>query len=331
MSSYLDQLIPDKLSPAIRARTVVTIGNFDGVHRGHQTIIAEVRERAAERGAVSLALTFEPHPVSVFRDQPQDTFRLTAADEREQLLMYYGIEQVFTIPFSRQFAALTAEEFVHGLLIDRLGACEVHIGYDFAFGRGREGTTQRLQELCGERGVDVHVRDAVEADGATISSTRVREALRAGALGEVTALQGHHWFISGQQAHGHARGRQMGAPTVNLYPEQRLLPPHGVYVTRLMAPGRSWRSISNLGTRPTFADDPRVSLETHVLEPFDGVPDGTPLRVLFLEHVRPERAFESPEALREQIGRDVAVAASVHERTVLTPTPGPDRTDEPGA
>lgn len=292
--------------------SVVTIGNFDGVHRGHQAIIRTAKEAAQAIGATAIALTFEPHPTTFFQKKEPNTFRLTSAARRTELLLEAGVDGVVTIPFQQEFATLSAQDFVHEFLHRRLHAREVHIGYDFAFGRGREGTTATLQQMCDGLGIHVKIHPAYEEDGKPISSTRVREELKAARLDEVESLLGRPWTIPGEQAPGFQRGRQMGIPTINVYPQDLLLPPHGVYATRVRIGEQSWKSITNVGVRPTFADDPRVSAETFVLEAFEGIDSGTRLELDFLAWIRPEQRFESPEALREQIGKDVGVANAIH-------------------
>lgn len=292
--------------------TVVTIGNFDGVHRGHQAIIRTVCEAARAINASALALTFEPHPTTFFQKRAPETFRLTTSDRRRELLLAHGVDAVVTIPFETEFATLSAHDFVHELLHARLNAREVHIGYDFAFGRGREGTTATLQEMCGQLGIRVVIHPAYTEEGRPISSTRVRSELSAANLEEVERLLGRPWSILGVQESGFQRGRQMGVPTINLYPNALLLPPHGVYVTRVRIGERVWKGITNIGVRPTFADDPRVSAETFVLEAFEGIESGVALELEVLHWVREERRFDSPEALREQIGKDVVVANAHH-------------------
>lgn len=310
--SLLDLVVPPSQAAALIGGTVVTIGNFDGVHRGHQQIMGTIRAAATALGAKAVALTFEPHPTEVFQKRDPATFRLTTSETRAALLKTYGIDEVVTIPFSCDFADLSAEDFVHKLLDARLHTREVHIGYDFAFGRGREGTTASLQELCSAIGITVRIHPAYGDDETPISSTRVRAALRAHAMEEVSDLLGRPYRVLGQQAPGAQRGRTMGVPTINIYPDGLLMPPNGVYVSTLVADGRRWRAITNVGIRPTFADDDRLSVETFILEDFEGLEGGTPLAVELHTWLREERPFDSQDALRTQIGADVARANAFH-------------------
>lgn len=312
-TALLDTVVSPERAASLAPATIVTIGNFDGVHRGHQRIIAAVNEAAAQRDALSVALTFEPHPSTLLQDRPASSFRLTTSSYREDLLRCYGIDEVVTIPFSYEFADLRPVDFVQGLLNERLHAKEVHIGYDFAFGRGREGTTSRLQSLCAERGIEVIVHRAYQDDEETISSTRVRDNLKRHDLETVARLYGRPYAIAGIQESGFQRGREMGVPTINFYPKNLLLPPHGVYVSRLKEENRRWDAVTSIGTRPTFDDDPRVSVETYVLDPaFEGTPYGQALQVELLTWIREERAFSSVEALEQEMARDVEFARNYH-------------------
>lgn len=312
-TALLDTIVSPERSLALAPRTIVTIGNFDGVHRGHQQIIQAVNDAAKRRGARSVALTFEPHPSTLLQNRPADTFRLTTTEHRAELLRCYGIDEVVTVPFTHEFADLRPEHFVHELLCARLHALEIHIGYDFAFGRGREGTTSKLQALSAERDVEVIVHRAYGDESETISSTRVRENLSRHDLETVARLFGRPYAIPGIQASGFQRGREMGIPTINFYPTDLLMPPHGVYVSRLKEDGRLWDAVTSVGTRPTFDDDERVSVETYVLDPtFEGTPYGKALEVQFLTWIREERAFESAEALQKAMNQDVKIARTYH-------------------
>lgn len=317
--SDLRTLLPADRLAAVAGGCALTIGNFDGVHVGHQAILAEARAWADERGLPVAALTFEPHPVSVFRGQPADTFRLTTNATREALLEASGVDVVLTVPFDKSFAALTAESFVQDLVVDTLHARRAHVGWDFNFGARRSGNTDTLQRLGDALGLEVHVHSAVELDGAPISSTRVRTALRRGDLDLVESLLGRPWFVEGTTEAGAGRGEGIGIPTVNLYPRDIVTPTHGVYATRLTLGGRTWAGISNLGVRPTFDDgDERVSLETMVLEPFEVEARGVPARVELLSFIRDERTFDGPDALKAQIQQDVAAARAEHARRGMT-------------
>lgn len=291
---------------------VLTIGNFDGVHRGHLALIEPVVAEAAERDLPAAAMTFEPHPVALFRGVPDDRFRLTTTERRATLLRRHGIDVVITVPFSREFASIEPAAFVHEALIEQCRACHIHVGYDFNFGKGRAGTTDVLTALAAEAGVPVTVHEAVRIDDEPVSSTRVRRALESGDLALLERLLGRRYRIAGTTAHGAGRGKGMGVPTLNLYPTGVLLPPRGVYGTRVHAGGGTFDSISNLGVRPSFDDGDRVSFETMVLDGDPGLEHGAAIEVELLGFIRPEQSFDGPDALRAQIGRDVEQARRQH-------------------
>lgn len=307
---FLDALI----RPELELGCVLTIGNFDGVHVGHRSIIQSVVRDARTLGVPSAALTFEPHPATVFRHVPPESFRLSTPDEKETLLHEAGIKVVVTANFDPRFAQLSPRQFVEDLLIDRLGARKVHVGYDFNFGKNRTGSTATLDELTAARGVRTQVHAPVSLNDATVSSTRVRRALEAGDMHAVTRLLGRPFRLGGQTAPGAGRGKGLGIPTLNLYPIDRLLPPLGVYACRVTHAGRRYDAIANLGRRPTFDDGERVSFETMVLEPFEVEARGLHIDVDLVHFIRPERRFDGPYELKAQIDHDVAQAREVLSR-----------------
>jgi riboflavin kinase/FMN adenylyltransferase len=315
MDELLNSIVSPDQQEALSGGTVITIGNFDGVHRGHQTIIGDVTDSADDKNLLSLALTFEPHPAELFTDKEAEQYRIATSSERVELLKHHGIDRVVTIPFTHEFAELPPETFVIDFLIERLHAAEIHIGYDFAFGKGRAGNTRSLQKLCAQYDVGVEVHEAVSIDEAPISSTRVREHLRAGEVGEASSLLGHVYAITGKQVAGQQRGRQMGIPTVNLSAEGRMLPHLGVYSSLVtIDDGDTWmRSITNVGKRPTFEDSAEPNIETHILDREVNVTDQTGIRLALLDFIRDEMTFDGPDALKEQIGKDVETAQSQQE------------------
>jgi riboflavin kinase / FMN adenylyltransferase len=289
----------------------ITIGNFDGVHRGHQALLAKTGATAASLGLTPAALTFEPHPATVFRGVEPSSYQLTTSHEREALLRRYGMTYVFTRPFDQAFALLTAEEFVEEFLLRTLGARHITVGFDFSFGTGRAGRANDLVRMSRRMGFGVEIVEQQRVGEEPASSTRVRELLRMGDIEGVTEVLGHYWTLTGQSAHGAGRGQKIGIPTVNLYPENRLLPPCGVYATRIRAAGRCWDSISNLGVRPTFETSTRVSLETMILTPIEQDLHDVPIEVDVIGFVRPEMRFDGPEALKAQIGKDIGVTQAL--------------------
>lgn len=291
-------------------RTVVTIGNFDGVHLGHRRLVVAAVADAREAGAKAVAVTFEPHPVSFFKGVAPETFRLQSPDGRDETLTGLGLSRVDRLTFDEALTAMSPETFVDLLVARHPGIARVHVGEDFRFGSGRAGDTVMLGALGEGKGFTVAVHEAVTHLGVVVSSSRVRGALRSADMGLVAALLGRPYAIAGEIASGHGRGRTLGVPTLNLYPLGHLLPAHGVYVATIVTSAQSISAVANLGVRPTFADDPRISLEAHALTEFAAF-EG-PVAVQLHAYLRPEQRFEEALALRAQIGIDIASAAAWH-------------------
>lgn len=296
----LDEAASQLVSP------VVTIGNFDGAHIGHQAIFRVAADLAAVHGVEHVALTFHPHPVRYFR-RDAEPFRLTPSQQRAELLLNYGLDAVVELEFGDALSALEPATFVDQILVDGLGAKAVVVGEDFAFGKGRAGSTDDLQELCDERGIETFVCDHLEADGQSISSTRVRDAIADGRMKDSTDLLGRPYRIRGQVVEGDQRGRALGFPTANIATSNRVLPPNGVYATTLhIAGATALPSITNIGVRPTFGGDD-VTVECFVLD-HEGELDlyDREVELDLWMFVREERAFDAPDGLIRQIQKDVA-------------------------
>lgn len=291
-------------------RTVVTIGNFDGVHLGHRRLVEAAVAEAGETGAEAVAVTFEPHPVTFFRGAAPETFRLQTPDGRDAILTALGLGRVDRLPFDERLTAMSPDAFVDLLVSRHPGIAGVHVGADFRFGRARAGDTAMLSTLGARHGFTVTAHDAVNHLAEAVSSSRVRSALRASEMEVVAALLGRAYAIAGEIASGHGRGRTLGVPTLNLYPCEHLLPAHGVYVATILAQSQVISAVANLGVRPTFADDPRISLEAHALEAFEDF-DGA-VEVQLHAYLRPEQRFADAEALRTQIFIDIASATAWH-------------------
>jgi riboflavin kinase/FMN adenylyltransferase len=298
--------IPSSLGP-----TVATIGNFDGVHRGHQGVLAEVVARARQLGIASLAVTFEPHPARVLR--PTTHFPLiTPLADKLKLLEATGIENVAVIPFNEQFSKLTAHEFAKDILRDALHIKELHEGENFRFGYQAEAGIHSLEDLGKELGFTVHIYSPRNLRGGPISSSRIRQSIAAGDVSQARALLGHPFSIVSHPASGRGYGTRYTVPTINLAPYSELLPANGVYVTSLTVgtgpKAEVFDAVTNVGNRPTFGPD-SFTVESHLLNfhPIDLHPT-TPLKLTFLKRLRPEIRWPNPEALREQIGRDVRQA-----------------------
>lgn len=292
---------------------VVALGNFDGVHKGHQAVILEAKRIASEIGAPLAVMSFEPHPRSVFRpDQPP--FRLTPFRVKARLIEALGTDLLIAQHFDRDFANLTALEFVGDILVGGLGVRHVVVGYDYVFGKNRQGTGALLQKLADEGNFGfTSVPPAVIDDGEVYSSTRVREYLVSGKPAEAARLLGHYWEIEGRVEHGDARGRSIGFPTANLFLGEYQRPATGVYAVRAgidLGGATEWHDgVANFGHRPTFDKTDEI-LEVHLL---DAKLDlyGRHLRVALIDYLRPEHKFADIDALKSQIHTDVVTARAV--------------------
>jgi riboflavin kinase / FMN adenylyltransferase len=302
-------LLPD-VDPESGPRSVA-IGTFDGVHLGHREVI---------RGSDTV-LTFDPHPLAVIHPEATPKLLNTFAVKRD-LLADLGVDELVVIPFDRAFSEQSAEDFVHHVLIDKLRAERVSVGENFRFGKGAKGTEQLLRA---HSEFETHVTPLVEVAGETISSTQIRGLVAAGEVRQAAAFLGRPFLFEGQVVEGDRRGRELGMPTANLVPDDRLVTPgHGVYAAwaHLMPhpghpaePGASGHPAAvNVGVRPTFATGRGLLVEAHLIG-FEGDIYGQTLRIAFLERMRGERAFESVDALVEQMNRDVEQAREITERT----------------
>jgi riboflavin kinase / FMN adenylyltransferase len=319
--------------PAEMPRTVAAIGNFDGVHRGHQEIIGRVRERARTLEAEAIAVTFDPHPLALLH--PEEAPKLiTPIPERLRLLAETGIDAVLVLPFTREFSTQTPRAFAERILCARLRVAEVHEGDTFRFGHDAAAGIAELRELGAELRFNVVSHGSLKVRGITVSSSEVRRRIAAGQLGVARALLGRPFSILSTPVHGRGVGKKLTTPTINLAPYRELLPPDGVYVSRVRigdAPeARFFDAVTNAGSRPTFADA-GFAIESHLL---DGPPpveltESTPIEGCFLMRLREERRFPSPEALRAQILRDVGRARRYFRR-VGESMPSAMDTDPPG-
>lgn len=285
----------------------VTIGNFDGVHAGHQQLLCEVKRAAARKSMQPAVLTFDPHPASIVA--PQRASRLlTTQAERCSLMAREGIEYVLVLPFTREVANWTPEQFVERVLAKALRAGVVVVGDNFRFGHNQAGDVNVLAQLGERFGFETRVVTAVRTRGRVVSSSEIRRAVEAGMVGLAGRLLGRPYSVDGTVVPGHGIGSKQTVPTLNLNTHAQVLPLHGVYITRTrdLDSQRQWNSITNLGIRPTF-DGREMSIETFLLDPLIP-PAPARIRVEFLRRVREERKFESPEMLKAQILRDVGRA-----------------------
>ncbi|MBF5090196.1 bifunctional riboflavin kinase/FAD synthetase [Novosphingobium sp. NBM11] len=288
---------PDHLRGA-----VIALGNFDGFHLGHQAVVGEAVRQARAQGRPAIVATFDPHPVRHFQpDAPP--FRLTTLDQREELFAAAGADAMLVFAFDGTLAATTAEDFVRGLLVDRLGAAGVVTGEDFTFGKGRGGNVRVLAELGAESGLTARAVGPVVESGEVVSSSRIRAALQAGDCATATRLLTRPFAIRGVVQHGDKLGRTIGFPTANLPLGTYLRPRYGIYaVTGRMPDGRVVQGAANIGIRPTF-DPPKELLEPTFFD-WSGDLYGQEIEVAFHHFLRSEAKFDSLDALVEQMNRD---------------------------
>lgn len=297
----LDEIPPD-FGP-----TLVSVGNFDGVHRAHRRVLDEIVRRARQRNAKGIAVTFEPHPMRILR--PDSGLKLlTPTPEKLRLLAETQVDAVLLLPFTRDVSLMSPQDFAQQILRKQLHAVEVHEGYNFHFGHKASGDVALLRELGSEMGFEVFVYPEMQVRGESVSSTRVRQLITAGEVGRARALLTRPFSILSTPGRGRGYGSKYTVPTINLSRYEELVPRDGVYVTRTRVAEECFDSVTNVGNRPTFGAD-SFAIETHLLNfhPLQLTAE-TPVELTFLERLRDEIKFQSVEALREQIGRDVKKA-----------------------
>jgi len=289
----------------------LTIGNFDGVHRGHQQIIRTLVDAALAEGVPSVALTFDPHPATVLAGV--NIPRITTLEEKTTLLKEMGIDHVVVLPFTRKVAALDAADFMN-TLHSKLHFQHIVTGFDFALGRGRAGTNEVLRGLGEKMGYAQTLVPALEVDGSVVSSTNIRNAILAGAFGSVTTWLGRAYDLRGPVVHGDGRGRTINIPTSSVqFPHEKVTPAPGVYACVVQVADQTHYAVANLGFRPTFTQgvvEPR--LEAHILD-FNQDVYGQQMSVQFIQRVRPEVKFASAQELIAQINKDILVTRGIFE------------------
>jgi riboflavin kinase/FMN adenylyltransferase len=294
--------LPDGLKGA-----AVAIGAFDGVHRGHQAVIANAREAAQRLGAPLAVVSFAPHPRRWFQPDAAP-FRLMTPDQMARALEPLGVDILYLLPFDAGMAAMSEEAFARGVLAGGLGIRHAAVGFDFTYGKGRTGSPEALRRHSGDLGFTVGVTERIDdPDGLKLSSSAVREALKAGDMARATAILGRPFAIEGQVVHGDKRGRTIGVPTANIRMADYMRPAYGVYATRTRLPdGRVIDGVANLGVRPMF-ELPEPLLEVWLFD-FDEDLYGQTVETDLIAFLRGEMAFDSLDALKVQIGADAEAA-----------------------
>lgn len=295
---------------------VATIGNFDGVHRGHQAILARLRERAVELGVPSCVVIFEPQPREYFAPETAPA-RLARLRDKVALLAAEGVDRVLCLAFNQRLSKLSADEFVETILVDGLGVKHLEVGDDFRFGCDRLGDFAFLQDSGQRHGFSVEAAQTVELDGLRVSSTQVRDALAAADFALAKRLLGRPFRIGGRVLHGQKLARQLGTPTANVQLKRRRVPLSGVYLVSVEIDGKVWPGVANIGVRPTVAGDGSAHLEVHLLD-FAGDLYGRRLTVEFHHKLREEQRFASLEALKSAIDADIAAARAHWHAQPLT-------------
>lgn len=293
---------------------VGTIGNFDGVHRGQRSALALVVARAEELGVPSVVVTFDPHPVAVLRPGQAPTL-LTTLPQKEKLLEEAGISVVLVVRFTPEFSKIPARRFVREFLHEKLDFKEIYVGSSFVFGHGREGDLSLLREMGESFGFRAFGVDEVSFGGDRISSSRIRRAISEGKVAEAMEMLGRPYSIAGVIARGDRMGKRLGWPTINLVPENKLLPLDGVYASRVFFPSLpgSFDSVTNIGTRPTVYENYQRVVESHILD-FKADVYGERVELSFHKRLREERIFPTVMDLSAQIGRDVEAAREYFSR-----------------
>jgi riboflavin kinase/FMN adenylyltransferase len=289
----------------------ITIGNFDGVHLGHQAIIQRMVQAAKQQAHPVLVITFYPNPY-VFFNKPDQAYYLSTPREKERQLLALGVDQVITFRFDREFAALTAEAFLVKIK-QALGLSVLVVGQDFALGKGRQGSIPVLKEIGLTQGFKVEIIPQIDLGDKEISSTRIRQRLDEGAVDQVAELLGRPYRVAGEVSHGSDRGARIGLPTANIaqWPQKKL-PAVGVYATRVHLQGQAYYGITNVGFRPTFEQQSQVNVETHILD-FSGDIYGERISLEFIKKVRDERKFSGVDEFLAQIERDKAEAKRIFQ------------------
>lgn len=289
-------------------RPILTMGNFDGIHLGHQALLHRVVQEAKAQGGRSVVLTFEPHPLRILA--PERAPRLILAHkDKMRLLQSSGVDLVIIQAFNSTFANMEAEEFVRHYLVDRIKVHKIWVGKDLGFGKGRKGRVEDLIRWGAEGGFKVGIVEPIQLGDVRISSSWIRKLIEQGDVYEVKRFLGRYHFISGRVAPGHRRGKQLGFPTANIVTRTDVLPLDGIYATFFEVDERQWPSVTNIGLNPTFGDGPKT-IESFIFN-FQEDLYGQPVRLFFIKRIREEKKFPSPGLLVEQMKEDVLRAQKI--------------------
>ncbi len=300
MEVFLDlNSIPKKEFP------IITIGTFDGIHLGHQKLISHLLEKKKRYNGTAFLVTFEPHPQLILNNRNQPISILTTLEEKLEILQKFPIDGVIVIPFTKEMSELSGQLFIKKILIDKIGFKDIVIGYDHAFGKNRSGNVETLRKMSSEFGFRVNVVEPVSLNGQVVKSTAIRNALRNGDISKATAFLGSPYQITGKVSKGKGRGTNSLFPTANLEVENRhkLIPPNGVYISEAVLNGEKYAAITNIGERPTFGEND-LAIEVHLLDFHENIYDNS-LKILILSRIRSEKKFQSIEALKKQINKDI--------------------------
>ncbi len=289
-------------------RPVLTLGNFDGLHRGHQAILQQVINRANQLTGTSLVFTFQSHPLELLAPDKRPPL-LTTLEERTELLQRMGIQVLVCVPFTTQLANQSAEGFLKQTIHQTIHPAEIIVGHDYAFGHQRRGTVRLLQQMQSPYGYKVQVVEAVQSEGVVCSSTLIREMIRQGQLGEANRLLGRVYCISASVVSGSQKGRGLGCPTATLGSQSKLVPAVGVYAVWVKLKGEVFSGVTNIGCQPTYGQHP-CRIEVHIFN-FKGNIYGEQLRLGFVARIRDEIAFASEGELKAQIEKDIICAQQV--------------------
>jgi len=285
--------------------SIITLGNFDGLHLGHQELIKKIIQRARETSSLSMVVTFRPHPLKILAPDKCPPL-ISIYEEKIRLIEKLGIDVLVKIPFSLDFAAMEPRDFVKNILRDLLGAREIFVGYNYRFGKGRKGDIRMLNELGKELGFVVREIEQVSLNGEVISSTRIRRLLKDGEVEDAAKFLGRPYALCGIVVKGDGRGRGLGFPTANIASKHAIIPSNGVYAVKLFVRDRHYDGIVNIGTRPTF-EAKTLAIEVHIFG-FDEDIYGEEVSIYFIGRIREEKRFAGAQELISQIKEDVAIA-----------------------